>query len=227
MKNRRATTGMFTIPLFIISMMIFILMAVGVIQDIPFLKFVDSHSLDWFTTTFGTPQRQFEGDMLNYYMTFCATIGDVSGVIVMSVIITIILLFKYPRLAIWFICTILSGTLINILIKMTIERMRPYNHLAIDSGFSFLVGTLMRVHCFITLLIVVMPLIKRAVFKSILSGLALLWISVLICRLYFHAHYLSDVVGGVTLGLTWIALWLMVYPLFERIKFKKNKHVIH
>ena len=73
-----------------------------------------------------------------------------------------------------------------------------------------------------------MPLIKRAVFKSILSGLALiLWISVLICRLYFHAHYLTDVVGGVTLGLTWIALWLMVYPLFERIKFKKNKHVIH
>lgn len=229
MKNRRATTGMFTIPLFIISMMIFILMAVGVIQDIPFLKFVDSHSLDWFTTTFGTPQRQFEGDMLNYYMTFCATIGDVSGVIVMSVIITIILLFKYRRLAIWFICTILSGTLINILIKMTIERMRPYNHLAIDSGFSFPSGhsnasTLF----FITLLIVVMPLIKRAVFKAILSGLALiLWISVLICRLYFHAHYLTDVVGGVTLGLTWIALWLMVYPLFERIKFKKNKHVIH
>ncbi|MBJ7886492.1 PAP2 family protein, partial [Bacillaceae bacterium HSR45] len=137
MKNRRTTTGMFTIPLFIISIMIFILMTVGVIQDVPFLKFVDSHSLDWFTTTFGTPQRQFEGDMLNYYMTFCATIGDVSGVIVMSVIITIVLLFKYPRLAIWFICTILSGTLINILIKMTIERMRPYNHLPIDSGFSF------------------------------------------------------------------------------------------
>ena len=81
-------------------------------------------------------------------MTFCATIGDVSGVIVMSVIITIILLFKYPRLAIWFICTILSGTLINILIKMTIERMRPYNHLPIDSGFHFQVATLMRVHYF-------------------------------------------------------------------------------
>mgnify|MGYP001109453198 CR=1 FL=1 len=87
MKNRRTTTGMFTIPLFIISIMIFILMAVGVIQDVPFLKFLDSHSLDWFTTTFGTPQRQFAGDMLNYYMTFCATIGDVSGVIVMSLII--------------------------------------------------------------------------------------------------------------------------------------------
>ena len=56
MKNRRTTTGMFTIPLFIISIMIFILMTVGVIQDVPFLKFVDSHSLDWFTTTFGTPQ---------------------------------------------------------------------------------------------------------------------------------------------------------------------------
>lgn len=79
-----------------------------------------------------------------------------------------------------------------------------------------------------TLLIVVIPLIKRAGLKAILSGLALiLWISVLICRLYFHAHYLSDVVGGVTLGLTWIALWLMVYPLFERIKFKKNKDAIH
>lgn len=36
MKNRRTTTGMFTIPLFIISIMIFILMAVGVIQDVPF-----------------------------------------------------------------------------------------------------------------------------------------------------------------------------------------------
>lgn len=75
-----------------------------------------------------------------------------------------------------------------------------------------------------TLLIVVIPLIKRVGLKVILSSLALiLWISVLICRLYFHAHYLSDVVGGVTLGLTWIALWLMVYPLFERIKFKRTK----
>lgn len=86
----------------------------------------------------------------------------------------------------------------------------------------------MRVHYFCDFIDCGDTFNQRAGLKAILSGLALiLWISVLICRLYFHAHYLSDVVGGVTLGLTWIALWLMVYPLFERIKFKKNKDAIH
>lgn len=53
--------------------------------------------------------------------------------------------FQNKHQAIWVLLLMTTGTWINYLIKQTVERQRPFSHLAIDSGWSFLVVTLMRV----------------------------------------------------------------------------------
>ena len=56
-------------------------------------------------------------------------------------------------------------------------------------------------------------------------------ISVLISRLYFHAHYFSDVVGGVSLAIIWVSLFILVSPLLNfgeksKVKVKNLKNII-
>ena len=45
--------------------------------------------------------------------------------------------FQNKHQAIWVLLLMTTGTWINYLIKQTVERQRPFSHLAIDSGWSF------------------------------------------------------------------------------------------
>ena len=92
------------------------------------------------------------------------------------------------------VLTITSGTLLNYLIKQLIERQRPFNHLMRDHGYSFPSGhsnasTLLA----LILLIILIPLIKLKAIRIIANTITIIiWIGVLCCRLYFHAHYITD-----------------------------------
>ncbi len=66
----------------------------SVVTNQEWLKNIDMGSLTWFTDYFGEPQRQYVNNLFNYYMTFSAEIGDVKGVVLISIIITIILFIK-------------------------------------------------------------------------------------------------------------------------------------
>ena len=49
----------------------------------------------------------------------------------------------------------------------------------------------------------------------------MLWIA--FCSVeYFHAHYFSDVIGGVSLAVLWVLLFVMAYPLFTLWRNDKN-----
>lgn len=66
------------------------------------------------------------------------------------------------------------------------------------------------------IMILIIPLIRQRAFKFIITILSIVfWISVLISRLYFHAHYFSDVVGGVSLAIIWVSLFILVSPLLN------------
>jgi len=123
---------------------------------------------------------------------------------------------KVPQ-AIWLIITMTSGALINYLIKQTIERSRPENHLSVDTGWSFPSGhSNINTLFFLMIMIIIIPLIRQRAFKFIITILSIVfWISVLISRLYFHAHYFSDVVGGVSLAIIWVSLFILVSPLLN------------
>lgn len=74
------------------------------------------------------------------------------------------------------------------------------------------------------IMLTIVPVIKVKVIRIIIIIVtSILWISILFCRLYFHAHYLTDVIGGGTLAVVWVLLFIMAYPLFTLRNNKKTR----
>ncbi len=211
MIDKKLTSPKMTVPLFLIALIVFIGMFYSVVTNQEWLKNIDMGSLTWFTDYFGEPQRQYVNNLFNYYMTFSAEIGDVKGVVLISIIVTIILFIKQRHLAVWFVTYLVSGVIMNKLIKDTVLRPRPYNHLAVDTGFSFPSGhsnasTLL----YFALMIIIISLAAKTITK-VLSALVMgiLWLSILFlsplfsCTLLFRCHWrhvTSNHLGSVILN---------------------------
>lgn len=213
----------FTVPTFIVALTILIIVGYGVTKQWQWLYGLDISSLNWLTNHFGEPKRQFEGGLFHQFMTFCAEFGEVKSILILTAIICIALLFKSKRTAIWLLIAIYSGTLMNYLIKQMIGRPRPYNHLERDHGFSFPSGH-SNASALLTIAIIILTwsiLNHKLIQISITTITVIVWLGILACRLYFHAHYMTDVIGGVALAFVWMMLFLAIYPLFY---FKQMIH---
>ena len=206
------------IPILICMIILLSFIATHVLAHNQWLGMVDLSVQEWFSKQFGNPNRVFGHEFINNIMTFCATFGDVKTILIVAILIAVLLMFyKKVQQAIWLIITMTSGALINYLIKQTIERSRPENNLSIDTGWSFPSGhSNINTLFFLIIMIIIIPLIRQRAFKFIITILSIVfWISVLISRLYFHAHYFSDVVGGVSLAIIWVSLFILVSPLLN------------
>ena len=126
------------IPILISMIILLSFISTHVLAQNQWLRMVDLSVQEWFSNQFGDPNRVFGHGFINNIMTFCATFGDVKIILIVATIIAVLLTFykKVPQ-AIWLIITMTSGALINYLIKQTIERSRPENHLIVDTGWSF------------------------------------------------------------------------------------------
>lgn len=198
----------------VVSLLIFLFTMVGTYLKLGILRHMDQSTLNWFTQTFGEPKMQFGHGLLNDYMDALATYGDVLTFVVMSIVIAIILLFKrYYVLSLWLLGTVASGGILGIVFKDLIHRHRPYDHLLADTGFSFPSGhSLSSTLIVIIIFAVFLPRVKqRAIQVSIGVVLFVLWTSILFSRMYFHAHFLTDVMGGVSLGIAWVMGAIMLY----------------
>ena len=202
------------IPILISMIILLSFISTHVLAQNQWLRMVDLSVQEWFSNQFGDPNRVFGHGFINNIMTF----GDVKTILIVATIIAVLLMFykKVPQ-AIWLIITMTSGALINYLIKQTIERSRPENHLIVDTGWSFPSGhSNINTLFFLMIMIIIIPLIRQRAFKFIITILSIVfWISVLISRLSFHAHYFSDVVGGVSLAIIWVSLFILVSPLLN------------
>lgn len=218
MLSQKLTSPKLLIPLFIVFLIIFSNVAYGVITPGSIVNRWDIKNLNWLTNRVGEPPRDYSQGWFNDYLTFWANLGDVRGVLWISLAIVIIVFFYRKHLAVWLTLLLSSGTILNALIKQTIERARPYNHLAIDTGFSFPSGHSNAITLLYLCLMIVIGSLGVKLVTKICCGIimGLMWLSVLFGRVYFHAHYLSDVIGGVSLGVIWVVLFLAVYPLFTK-----------
>lgn len=194
----------------------------------PFIAF--ENVLTNFTQQFiGTPAMNYAGNFINDSMTFFATYGDATPLVILTIIIAGILFLKhYNFLAFWVLGVVSTGGLVGVFLKQFIQRGRPINHLPLDDGFSFPSGHAVGSSLFFGVLIfVLLPRIKNKSLKTIGIGLCLLaWFSILSSRIYFSAHHLGDILAGVTFGLFWVFSAIVVYcwsaAWFQRYIFKKS-----
>jgi membrane-associated phospholipid phosphatase len=116
--------------------------------------------------------------------------------------------FIYRFLAV--VVTMGGGSFLNILLKHFFQRQRPVleNPLVTLSSFGFPSGHTMGATLFYGLLALLIAHSTRWAWRHRLfafCGAALLIALVGVSRIYLGAHYLTDVLGAIALGLSWLA----------------------
>ncbi|MEK6825447.1 MAG: bifunctional DedA family/phosphatase PAP2 family protein [Nanoarchaeota archaeon] len=132
------------------------------------------------------------------------------------------LIYQKKKEAIFFGATMIVGALIVQLIKVIIHRARPDAMLSTNSGFSFPSGHAMIGTLFILLLLYSFWKSSSSLTYKISSAFLAVFFIVLVSasRVYLNAHYLSDVISGIALGMGIFALSRLSMNGWERLSKK-------
>lgn len=200
----------------ILMFVVMLILITNIHYHFKILQKLDLSVFKWFQDHFGNPRMNFHSGLFNDYMTSVAKYGDVATWLVLSIALGIVLMIRQHRLlGLWLILTVGSGGIFGMILKKLVHRARPYDHLIQDSGFSFPSGHALASTLVIAIiLLLLIPQLNQKLMARILQVLLIIiWLSILISRLYFHAHFTTDVIGGVTLGLLWVMMAIKIYQL--------------
>lgn len=147
------------------------------------------------------------------FMLLVTTLNSNLAINIYSGLIILYLLSRRAwRPAMWFFWIVQGGLLLNVLVKHVVSRARPsaFDPLLHLSSYSFpsghVTGTVLFYGALVFAYTQTAPR-QRAVFASIVLAISFILLTGL-SRLYLGVHFLSDVLGGAALGLTWLTLHL-------------------
>ncbi|TVQ47966.1 MAG: phosphatase PAP2 family protein [Gloeocapsa sp. DLM2.Bin57] len=131
-------------------------------------------------------------------------LGEVTGIIILSLPIWLLLAYqKKPLILAYLIVTIFSSSLVNLIVKLSFQRMRPqlWDVFYLPHSFSFPSGHAMGSMT----LVMALLLITRG---TIWHNICLIWGSLYLLliawtRLYLGVHYPTDILGGWLLAIVW------------------------
>ncbi len=124
----------------------------------------------------------------------------------------------HPRLAVFLVVTTLGGGLLDTIVKETVNRARPslVDPVATAHGKSFPSGHAMSsTFTYGALVLVFLPVIGRRYRPVVIAGAVVLVVAICFSRLALGVHYISDVVGGVVLGLAWLAASTAAFSIWR------------
>ncbi|HFV7625310.1 hypothetical protein [Staphylococcus aureus] len=123
---RRQMLALKTRSILTITTIIMIGLITFVLFQFTLLKELDNIIFNWFKSNFGNPQLNFQGGLLNDYLTVVAKYGDVATWLFVAIIIGIILLSKKSYLlGMWVILTVGSGGIAGIIMKKYYIEIDP------------------------------------------------------------------------------------------------------
>jgi undecaprenyl-diphosphatase len=150
-------------------------------------------------------------------------IGNTSTIVVITVIIFIVLLWRKRVAAALFLALTMAVTNgFSWCLKHIVQRSRPaVHHLIYADGFSYPSGhSVGSMTLCLILLIFTFLWLKNKTAKTVLT-LVWLFIPLFIgyTRMYLHVHFPSDVVGGWLEGITFV---LLAYALYTRFYLNRQ-----
>ena len=158
---------------------------------------------------------------LTLIMVYVTETGSILGITVVSTLFISFLLYKKEKiLAVFSTFTIVGGFLLEYMVKEVVRRPRPTNSLVYAAGYSFPSGHATMISILFLLILYVVSKRYKKMYKPItilaVSMVALVGFS----RIYLGAHWLSDVVGGFTLAVSWISTMLVLFEDYFSIHMK-------
>ena len=135
---------------------------------------------------------------------------------------------KLIRLASFVAVTAIGSSLLNLAIKTTVNRARPkFTHsIATAAGKSFPSGhTQAAVVGFGIIVLVLLPMIAERLRVWLVVVAALMVLLIGLSRIALGVHYLSDVVGGLLVGIAWLALMIGAFSKWRREEGKPGVDV--
>jgi membrane-associated phospholipid phosphatase len=130
---------------------------------------------------------------------------------------------RLPRLAAFVAVTALGSSVLNSLIKATVDRARPHlpDPVAAAHGTSFPSGHAQAatVGCGI-LVLIFLPVVRRGVRPWLYAGAALVVGLIGFSRIALGVHYVSDVLGAIVIGAAWVLAMTAAFSAWRREEHK-------
>lgn len=143
-------------------------------------------------------------------------ITDLSGKIAVpifsaSLVVILSILKKWDSLS-FSVMSLLGCIFFSFLIKSIVGRPRPTTKIFDPGEFSFPSGHAAISMCMALIIyLLIKPSPKIRNYNILLFFTMLFPIVISFTRVYLHVHYVSDVIGGMTLSLAWVLLMSYIY----------------
>lgn len=157
-------------------------------------------------------------------MTAISAVGSPTGWWIALTPVCLWLLYRrLPRLAAFLAVTALGSSLLNSLVKATVDRARPHlpDPVSAAHGTSFPSGHAQSatVGCGI-LILIFLPVVPRGRRRWLYLGAALVVVAIGFSRIALGVHYVSDVLGGIIIGIAWVLAMSAVFSAWRREEHK-------
>ena len=149
---------------------------------------------------------KYKSDILTNIMKIITFLGSALSIILLTVLLIIVV--KGKRNKILILINVIVTTLLNQLLKNVFQRGRPIDSIIEESGYSFPSGHSMVSMAFYGFLIYLVYK-SNIKYKGLIVGLlSVLIVLIGISRIYLGVHYPTDVIGGFTLSLSYLLLFI-------------------
>jgi len=131
---------------------------------------------------------------------------------------------RRPRLILYLVVTSVVGGLVDTAVKILVNRPRPVvdHPIATALGKSFPSGHAMSsTVTYGALALVFLPVLPRRWRPVALGVVVLVVLAISTSRLFLGVHFVSDVIGGIVLGLAWLAASTAAFSVWRTEMGKK------
>ena len=161
-------------------------------------------------------QVSHSGFFVTFYKIVSWLASPAKDVIWMVILAFLLYGFKYKIQAAWSLGYMAGAMVLGFIAKHIVARIRPINHLAADTGYSFPSGHVLGTFVLVTvILLFVVPELPSYRTAMIVKWVSIVWlILVMLSRIYLNAHYPTDTFGAVLLAWSWAQVMEWFYVLW-------------